>query len=179
MTRAVSLLLVLALANGCASLERSTRTVRVVTEPEGASVSVTEPDGRKDLGPSPVEYKREVESYKCGMLAWLIPVGMAAVGAGAGFGVAYATTARNDKVNSGLAGLAIFAAAGMAVGIAVAAECRMKDGEAPEHKDVKVLVEATKEGFAPASAPLKLPSRIEELKLVLPPLGGAPAADTK
>lgn len=176
MTRAVSLLLALAMTTtGCASLSTTTHSVRVVTEPEGASVAVMEPDGRKELGPSPAEYKRDLETYKCGNVVWILPVLTTLVGGGAGFGAAYAWTERNDKLNSGINTMALFAAVGLAAGIAVAAECRMKDGEVPEHKDVKLVFEASKDGYLPASAPLSIPARTEELKLVLPPLGGAPA----
>ncbi|MGC4119081.1 MAG: hypothetical protein QM765_31850 [Myxococcales bacterium] len=180
MTRVVSLLLALAMTTGCASLQTTTHTVRVVTEPEGANVAVLEHDGRKDLGASPAEYKRDLETYRCGNIAWLIPVMTTLVGGGAGFGAGYAWTERNDKLNSGINTMALFAAVGLAAGIAVAAECRMKDGEVPEHKDVKLVFEAAKEGYLPVSAPLSIPAKTEELKLVLPPLGAAtPATESK
>jgi hypothetical protein len=169
--RVLAFLLALSmLTTGCASLQTATQKVRVVTEPEGAQVAVMEEGGRKELGASPVEYQRSYQAYRCSMLTWLLPVATAAVAGGAGFGIAYATTARNDKLDSGWNNGALFAAIGLAVGIAVAAECRMKDGEVPDHREVRLVVEAAKEGFAPASAPLQVPSKTEELKLVLPPL---------
>ncbi len=177
--RLLALLLACSLTTGCASLKRETHTVCVQTEPAGAQVAVLEPDGRKELGPSPAEYTREIDTYSCGNVAWLIPVASTLLAGGAGFGLAYATTSfnGNDRVNAGWNTGALFAAVGLAVGIAVAAECRMKDGEAAERKDVRLLFEATQDGYAPASAPLTLPAETNELKLVLPPLGGAPATD--
>jgi hypothetical protein len=70
--RLLALLLACSLTTGCASLKRETHTVCVQTEPAGAQVAVLEPDGRKELGPSPAEYKREIDTYRCGNVAWLI-----------------------------------------------------------------------------------------------------------
>jgi len=176
MRRASILALTLSLTTGCATLQTTTQKVRVVTEPAGAQVSVLDENGRKDLGASPAEVQRSYEAYRCSSAVWLIPVAAALVGGGAGFGVAYATTARNSPYDAGWNNGALFAAVGLAIGIAVAAECWMKDGVVPEHKDVRLLVEASQEGRQSVRLPLLVPSKVEELKLVLPPLG-APAAE--
>ena len=164
---------------GCATLESTSQKVRISTEPTGANVAVLEPDARRELGPSPVEYERRYDSYRCSKLAWLIPVGTTLLGGGAGFGLAYATTMRpnslgqDNRVDAGEATGAIFSAIGLAIGIAIAAECRMKDGVVPGHYEERFVVEAQKDGFLPASAPLKIPSELDKMELVLPP---APAA---
>ena len=178
MTRILSVPLALALlTTGCASLQTTTQKVRVVTEPMGAQVAVLEEGNRKDLGVSPAEYQKSYQAYRCSKATWLLPLATALLAGGAGFGLAYATTARNDRSESGWNNGAVFAAVGLAVGIAVAAECWMKNGVVPEHRDVRVLVEANKEGYQPATAPLQFPSETEELKLVLPPLAAPdPAA---
>lgn len=172
--RTLALALALSLTTGCASLGTATQKVRVVSEPAGANVAVLDEVGRKELGAAPVEYQRDYQAYRCSNWVWLTPLGTAALGAGAGFGLAYATTHRNDKLESGWQGMALLGAVGLAVGLAVAAECWMKDGVVPEHRGVQVLIEAQKEGRRTMTVPLKVPSDTEELRLVLPELGGAP-----
>ena len=163
-------------ACGCATVQTTSQKVRILTEPPGASVAVLEADGRKELGPSPVEYERSYDAYRCSGAAWLIPVAATLVGGGAGFGLAFATTHRpnstgaDNRIDAGIAMGAVAAAIGVGLGIAIAAECRMKDGVVPGHRDLRVIVEAQKDGFLPASASLKIPSETGQIDLVLPPV---------
>jgi hypothetical protein len=161
---------------GCATIAPTSQKVRVLTEPAGASVAVLEADGRKELGASPVEYERSFDAYRCSSAAWLIPVATTLLGGGAGFGLAFATTHRpnstgtDNRIDAGIAMGAVAAAIGLGLGIAVAAECRMKDGVVPGHHDLRVIVEAQKDGFLPASASLRIPSEDRQIELVLPPV---------
>lgn len=163
------------LLTGCASLQTTTQRVRVVTEPAGATVAALEDGGRKELGASPVQYERSYQTYRCSKLTWLLPLGTVALAGGAGFGLAYATTKRNDAYDSAWQNGALFGAIGLAVGVAVAAECLLKDGTQPsEQRAAHVVIEAAKDGFRPASRPLQIPSETEELRLELP---AAPVAE--
>lgn len=168
--RPLCLLLVLALvSSGCASLQPTTQRVRVVTEPAGARVAVLDDGGRKELGASPLEYERSYPAYRCSKLTWLLPLGTVALGGGAGFGLAYATTKRNDAYDSAWQNGALFGAIGLALGVAVAAECLLKDGTTPsDQSPAHLVVEASQEGFLSASTPLQIPSKVEELRLELP-----------
>ncbi|MBI5549626.1 MAG: hypothetical protein HY901_37545 [Deltaproteobacteria bacterium] len=161
---------------GCATLGSATQTVRVVTEPPGAQVAVLDHGGRQELGAAPVEYRKGYEAYRCSPLAWLLPAATVAVSGGAGFWLAYGTTARNDKLDSAWAAGSLFGAVGLALGIALTAECRMKDGVVPGHEDAQVVVEAFKDGFQSTSAPVQVPGLVKDLKLVLAPLAAPPVA---
>jgi hypothetical protein len=173
--RALGIVLAVVTLAGCATIGKTSQKVRVVTEPAGASVAVLDADGRAELGPSPVDYERSFDAYRCSPAAWLIPVATTLLGYGGGFGLAYATTHRlnnagtDNRVDAGIATGAVFAAIGLGLGIAIAAQCRMKDGDVPGHDDLRVIVEAHKDGFLPASATLKIPSDARQIDLVLPP----------
>lgn len=170
--------IVVAALSGCATLETGTQRVRIVTEPPGAAVAALEDDDRKELGPAPVEYRRAYQAYRCGTAPWLTPLLTTVLGGGGGFGIAWVSTARNDRFDSAVANGTLFAAVGLALGIAVLAECRMKDGEVLDHKEIRVTVEASKEGYGTASEQLRVPSPTERLELKLPPLA-APAAEAR
>lgn len=163
-------------STGCATLETSTQRVRVLTEPAGAHVAALEDAGRKELGPSPVHYERSYSAYRCGNVAWLTPVATTLLSGAAGFGLAYVATSRNDKLDSAWQSGGLFAAVGLAAGVAIAARCRMKDGTVPEHRDIHVVFEASKEGHQAVATPLLIPSKAEEIRLVLPPAIGSTEA---
>jgi hypothetical protein len=175
--RSIAILLAVALT-GCATLSTSTQRVRVITDPPGASVAVLEDSGTKALGPSPVEYHREYQSYHCSPWIWTLPFGMAVVGGGAGVGISYASTVRNDRLDAAEQLGTLIGVAAFVLGIAIAGECFFKDEVVPEHKDVRVLLEASKDGYKSALAPLMVPSKVEELKLTLPKLAD-PAPEEK
>ena len=177
--RTTALLASAALAlSGCATLGPTTQKVRVVTEPPGASVAALEDSGLRQLGASPVEYQREVQTYRCSPWIWTLPFGMAIAGGGAGVGISYASTVRNNALDAAEQLGTLLGVAAFVLGIAVAAECYFKDGTVPEHKDVKVLLEASKDGYQSALGPVSFPSRVDELKLTLPKLA-QPAPEAK